>query len=87
MGEVVFGREGDPDLDLPRGSWKEESGTLTESWGVGGAWGGLFGGAVSSVGFGGKTHTLSYQKKKGRRRSYHNTHGVKGSAHRNAVSL
>lgn len=42
---------------------------------------------MSSVGFGGKTHTLSYQKKKGRRRSYHNTHGVKGSAHRNAVSL
>lgn len=35
MGEVVFGREGDPDLDLPRKSWKEESGTLTESWGVG----------------------------------------------------
>lgn len=35
MGEVVFGREGNPDLDLPRGSWKEESGTLTESWGVG----------------------------------------------------
>lgn len=33
-GGVVFGREGDPDLALPRGSWKKESSTLTESWGV-----------------------------------------------------
>lgn len=52
--------------------------------------GGLFAGgwgAVSSVGFGGKTHTSSLQKEKGRRRPYHNTQGVKGSAHRNAVSL
>lgn len=30
----VFGREGDSDLDLRRGSKKEDSGTLTENWGV-----------------------------------------------------
>lgn len=37
------------------------------------------------MGFGGKTHTPSHQKEEGKKHPYQNTHGVKGSAHRNAV--